>query len=95
MGLSCTRDAQGSAAQSTTHAYIVAAIQRVLGVDQGSERAGLTRTTSSQREHEKITRLPLAPYKLQGLIMDIERINVIGTTLSDLTQRTLDLRGYL
>ncbi|MFO1337318.1 MAG: hypothetical protein U1F53_03640 [Burkholderiaceae bacterium] len=27
--------------------------------------------------------------------MDIERINTIGTTLADLTQRTLDLRGYL
>lgn len=28
-------------------------------------------------------------------IMDIERINAIGTQLADLTQRTLDLRGYL
>jgi hypothetical protein len=27
--------------------------------------------------------------------MDIERINAIGTALADLTQRTLDLRGYL
>ncbi|TAL22193.1 MAG: peptide chain release factor 2 [Aquabacterium sp.] len=27
--------------------------------------------------------------------MDIERINAIGTQLADLTQRTLDLRGYL
>lgn len=27
--------------------------------------------------------------------MDIERINAIGTSLADLTQRTLDLRGYL
>jgi hypothetical protein len=27
--------------------------------------------------------------------MDIERINAIGTKLADLTQRTLDLRGYL
>ena len=27
--------------------------------------------------------------------MDVERINAIGTTLADLTQRTLDLRGYL
>jgi len=27
--------------------------------------------------------------------MDIERINTLGTTLADLTQRTLDLRGYL
>jgi hypothetical protein len=35
------------------------------------------------------------PTNYKELIMDIERINVIGTTLSDLTQRTLDLRGYL
>jgi len=27
--------------------------------------------------------------------MDIERINSIGATLSDLTQRTEALRGYL
>ncbi|MBP6336875.1 MAG: peptide chain release factor 2 [Vitreoscilla sp.] len=27
--------------------------------------------------------------------MEIERINAIGSTLADLTQRTLDLRGYL
>jgi hypothetical protein len=27
--------------------------------------------------------------------MDIERINAIGNSLADLTQRTLDLRGYL
>jgi hypothetical protein len=28
-------------------------------------------------------------------VMDIERINAIGSNLADLTQRTLDLRGYL
>jgi len=27
--------------------------------------------------------------------MDIERINLIGTGLADLTQRTAALRGYL
>jgi len=27
--------------------------------------------------------------------MDIERINLIGTALADLTQRTEALRGYL
>jgi len=27
--------------------------------------------------------------------MDIERINLIGTSLADLTQRTAALRGYL
>jgi hypothetical protein len=28
-------------------------------------------------------------------VMDIERINLIGTRLADLTQRTEALRGYL
>jgi hypothetical protein len=27
--------------------------------------------------------------------MDIERINAIGNALADLSQRTIDLRGYL
>ena len=27
--------------------------------------------------------------------MDIEHINLIGTTLADLTERTRELRGYL
>ena len=27
--------------------------------------------------------------------MDVEHINAIGNTLADLTQRTVDLRGYL
>ncbi len=27
--------------------------------------------------------------------MDVEHINAIGNTLADLTQRTIDLRGYL
>jgi len=27
--------------------------------------------------------------------MDVEHINAIGNTLSDLTRRTVDLRGYL
>ena len=27
--------------------------------------------------------------------MDVEHINAIGNALSDLTRRTLDLRGYL
>jgi hypothetical protein len=29
------------------------------------------------------------------IIMDVERINLIGTTLADLGRRALDLRGYL
>ena len=28
-------------------------------------------------------------------IMDVEHINAIGNRLADLTQRTIDLRGYL
>ena len=31
----------------------------------------------------------------QGSVMDIERINLIGTNLADLTRRTQALRGYL
>ena len=31
----------------------------------------------------------------QGTLMDIERVNLIGTQLADLTQRTAALRGYL
>jgi len=27
--------------------------------------------------------------------MDIEHVNAIGNALADLTQRTIDLRGYL
>jgi len=34
-----------------------------------------------------------APHKLT--LMDIERINAIGTLLADLTARTEALRGYL
>lgn len=30
-----------------------------------------------------------------GSLMDIERINTIGATLADLTQRAQDLRRYL
>jgi hypothetical protein len=29
------------------------------------------------------------------LIMDVEHINAIGNALADLSQRTVDLRGYL
>ena len=32
---------------------------------------------------------------LQDCSMDIEHINLIGTTLADLTARTRELRGYL
>ena len=37
-----------------------------------------------------------APLSLTGrIIMEAERINLIGTTLADLTSRTQELRGYL
>ena len=36
-----------------------------------------------------------AKLALTGSLMDIERINTIGTTLADLTARTDALRGYL
>jgi len=36
-----------------------------------------------------------APSEDKAARMDIERINLIGTTLADLTQRTAALRGYL
>jgi hypothetical protein len=35
------------------------------------------------------------PSFLREHTMDIERINTIGTTLADLTERTEALRGYL
>ena len=35
------------------------------------------------------------PHELKDKNMDAERINLIGTTLSDLQARTQDLRGYL
>lgn len=40
---------------------------------------------------------PVAPafHRTRIRVMDIEHINAIGSTLADLTQRTLDLRGYL
>lgn len=47
--------------------------------------------------HEKMRGLigkPI-PQNTQEHPMDIERINAIGTALNDLSQRTLDLRGYL
>jgi len=35
------------------------------------------------------------PLPNRGAVMDIERINLIGTQLADLTRRTEALRGYL
>ena len=37
----------------------------------------------------------LAEFKEQGHAMDIERINALGAQLTDLSQRTADLRRYL
>jgi hypothetical protein len=36
-----------------------------------------------------------APSTNGHAVMDVEHINAIGNRLADLTQRTLDLRGYL
>lgn len=36
-----------------------------------------------------------SPALVRSHAMDIERINIIGTTLADLTERTGQLRGYL
>jgi hypothetical protein len=35
------------------------------------------------------------PHLIFGNTMDAEQINLIGTALTDLAARTLDLRGYL
>ena len=35
------------------------------------------------------------PFQSEDKNMDAERINLIGTTLSDLQARTQELRGYL
>ena len=35
------------------------------------------------------------PFLYRDRSMDIEHINLIGTTLADLTARTRELRGYL
>lgn len=45
-------------------------------------------------KHEKIRSYP-NPHQSGQEIMDVERINLIGTTLADLGRRALDLRGYL
>lgn len=41
-----------------------------------------------------MSKLPIAGSN-QNIPMDIERINLIGTSLADLTRRTEALRGYL
>jgi len=38
---------------------------------------------------------PHGPTSFESNVMDAERINQIGTQLTDLSARTLDLRGYL
>jgi hypothetical protein len=44
-------------------------------------------------EREKIRGFPQTPK--EDLIMEAERINLIGSTLADLSVRTVDLRRYL
>ena len=48
--------------------------------------------TPERAAHEKIA--PFPP-DLKALAMDVEHINAIGNSLTDLTQRTESLRGYL
>ncbi len=45
--------------------------------------------------HAKIRNFSKIAYPARSLSMDVEHINAIGNTLSDLTRRTLDLRGFL
>ncbi len=49
---------------------------------------------ASNRQARCTSDLPLPPCFLKNL-MDIEQINLIGTTLTDLTERTQELRRYL
>lgn len=37
----------------------------------------------------------IAGFENKACNMDVEHINAIGNSLADLTQRTVDLRGYL
>ena len=63
--------------------------------DQGKPEG---RRRRSPRMHEKIRVSPAAVRRARlrdPHIMDIERINAIGTTLHDLKARTDALRGYL
>lgn len=46
------------------------------------------------REREKISVL-LSQHKNRIFPMEAERINAIGNQLTSLTERTLELRGYL
>jgi hypothetical protein len=41
------------------------------------------------------THAKIAPFEEWICSMDVEHINAIGNALADLTQRTIDLRGYL
>ncbi len=56
----------------------------------GAPLAYPLRINPDRRSRAKIRR-----FKNEAQRMDIERINLIGTRLADLTQRTDALRGYL
>jgi hypothetical protein len=53
------------------------------------ETSGGIRATRTVRKYE------VNPKSLAEHIMDAEQINTIGSKLTDLAARTLDLRGYL
>jgi hypothetical protein len=44
-------------------------------------------------KHEKIGVFPIQ--QNENTMIEAERVNLIGTTLADLTSRTQELRGYL
>jgi hypothetical protein len=61
-------------------------------------RAGRPRTTAARDAAPAAAgaRVKIAsPQPTGHCPMDVEHINAIGNTLADLTQRTVDLRGYL
>ena len=53
---------------------------------------GIRRSSCSQAAH---VAAPATSHQIRIDIMEAERINLIGTTLADLSARTADLRGYL
>ncbi len=52
------------------------------------------RRNACTRLHEKIC-VYLSPQTHRITLMEAERINAIGNQLTSLTERTLELRGYL
>ena len=51
--------------------------------------------TPAQHQRCASWTIPVKPHTIRTRIMEIERINLIGTQLTDLSARTGELRGYL